>query len=293
MPKQSKTSSAPIDALISLMGDPDPHVWPPVEKQLLKLGGETRDSLWKAAEGDDSSLVRMRAREVLAKIHAEGLTDSFRNWVDPGRPEHDLEEGWFLLTKLEFPGLDEGAYRRKLDEMAADLDPLLQGAGDLDALKVFQRYVHFEKEFRGNVQGYHEAENSYINGLLDRRLGIPISLSSLYLLISRRVGLPFEGISAPGHFLLRYRRDGAGKDPVYIDPFHGGRNLSRKECAAFIRSMGHVAGRELDTPVNNRHILARMCRNLAGIYGASGPAQKAERLIAWIDILGSAGPSNA
>ena len=57
--------------------------------------------------------------------------------------------------------------------------------------------------------------------------------------------------------------------------------------------MGQVVGRELDTPVNNCHILARMCRNLAGIYGSSGPAQKAERLIAWIDILGSAGPSDA
>ena len=266
---------------------------PPVEKQLLKLGGETRDSLWKAAEGGDSSLVRMRAREVLAKLHAETLTDSFRNWVASGRPEHDLEEGWFLLTKLEYPGLDEGAYRRRLDEMAADLDPLLRGVRDLDALKVFQRYIHFEKEFRGNVQGYHEAENSYINCLLDRGLGIPISLASLYLLISRRVGLPFEGIAAPGHFLLRYRRDRAGMDPVYIDAFHGGRNLTRKECAAFLRSMGHVVRRELDTPVNSRHILARMCRNLATIYGASGPAQKTERLIAWIGILESAGPSDA
>ncbi|MFQ5692477.1 MAG: transglutaminase family protein [Nitrospinota bacterium] len=279
------SSSAALEALISLMRDPDPGVWRSVEAQLLSRGEETKGLLREAAQRGEDTLERRRARETLAKIHEGTLTDRLARWVNPGGPEPDLEEGWFLLTRLEFPDLDVERYRRKLDAMAADLDPMLRGAGDLEALRIVRKYVHFDKEFRGNVEGYYDPENSYLNCVLDRGLGIPITLSSLYLLLARRVGLPIEGIAAPGHFLLRYRRDRAGLAPVYVDAFHGGRLLTREECAAFLRSLGHVVRGELETRADHREILARMCRNLIAAYGAAGPAHKGERLARWVDIL--------
>ncbi len=270
------------------MRDPDPRVWRSVEAQFLKLGEATRELLQATADGEENPLVQTRARAVLAKIHEAAVTDRFRLWADPDGPEPELEDGWFLLTELEFPDLDVGLYRRKLDAMAADMDPQLRGAGDMEALRIFQRYLHSDKAFRGNVEHYYEAENSYLNCVLDRGLGIPITLSSVYLLIARRVGLPIEGIAAPGHFLVRYKRDRAGLEPMYIDAYHGGSHLTREECVAFLRSIGHSVRGELDRPVASREILARMCRNLITIYGSAGPAQKSERLTGWLEIIGAA-----
>ncbi|MBI2881057.1 MAG: hypothetical protein HYY21_05690 [Candidatus Tectomicrobia bacterium] len=293
MTRQSSSRTGSLEALISLMRDPDPRVWQSVERQLIKQGEATQKLLEETAERGQDAIARARARAVLGKIHEATLTERLKRWVNPGGPEPDLEEGWFLLTRLEFPDLDAGHYRRKLDAMAADLDPLLRGARDLEALRVLRRYVHVEKEFRGNVQGYSEPENSYINCVLDRRLGIPISLSSVYLSIARRVGLPFDGIAAPGHFLLRYRRDRAGCEPVYVDAFYGGRQLTRKECLAFLRSIGHSVQGELERPAGSREILARMCRNLVAIYGSTGAEHKSERLAAWIDIIQAGTPTDS
>lgn len=289
--KQTKSPHS-MDALISLMRDPDPHVWPFVEEQLLNVGASVRELLQQEAERGENTLAQARARETLGKIHEHWMTDRLRRWVNPGGPDPNLEEGWFLLTRLEYPELNEDNYRNRLDEMAADIDLLLRGVRDLDALKVLQRYLHFDSEFRGNVQGYGEPENSYLNCVLDRKLGIPISLSSLYLLIARRIGLPLEGISAPGHFLVRFRRDRAGAEPVYIDTFHGGRNMSRQECVSFLRTMGYSVQSELDAPVGSRAILARMCRNLIAIYDGSGADQKRDRLLAWENVIQSASPSD-
>ncbi len=287
--KNKKTiSRSSIDALISLMRDPDPHVWLSIEKQLLNLGENILGQLQREADGGKYSIVRLRARETLGKIHEQSMLGRLRRWVDPGGPEPDLEEGWFLLTQLEYPDFNEDHYRRQLDEMAADIDPLLRGAQDIEALKVFQRYLHFESEFRGNVQGYREPENSYINCVLDRKLGIPISLSSLYLLVARRIGLPLEGISAPGHFLVRFRRERTEMEFIYIDTFHGGRNMNHQECLAFLRAMGHSVQNELEKPAGSRAILTRMCQNLIANYDANGAEQKRDRLLAWQEVIQSA-----
>ncbi|MFQ5913350.1 MAG: transglutaminase family protein [Nitrospinota bacterium] len=285
MPKQPSSQSGSLRSLITLMSDPDPRVGQSIEEQLVKRGEETRDLLRETEARGESALVRIRAREVLDKIHEAAVTDRFRLWVNPGGPDPDLEEGWFLLTQLEFPDLDVDHCRRKLDGMAAELDPMLRGARDLEGLRIFQNYLNRKEAFRGNVEAYYEPDNSYINSVLDRRLGIPISLCCVYLLIARRVGLPLEGISGPGHFLLRYRRDRTGREPVYIDAFHGGRHFDRKECVAFLRSIGHSVRHEIERPAASREILARMCRNLIAIYRSAGPVQKSERLIKWLDII--------
>ena len=283
------SQSSSLQALLSLMSDPDPQVWSSIERQLVKRGEKAMRFLRETAEKEKNTLVRLRARAVLAQIHEMSLTNKLKQWLNPGGTEPDLEEGWFLLTELEFPNLDVAHYRRKLDDMAADIDLRLRGAKDMDALRAFQKYIHFDMEFRGNVEGYHQPENSYINCVLDRRVGIPISLSSIYLLIARRVGLPIEGIAAPGHFLLRFRRDRTGREPLYLDPFHGGRHLTQVECLAFLRSKGHYVQNELEMPAGAREILARMCRNLIANYGDSNP-DNSGRLIEWLDIISAGIP---
>jgi regulator of sirC expression with transglutaminase-like and TPR domain len=119
--------------------------------------------------------------------------------------------------------------------------------------------------FRGNAADYGDPRNSYLNQVLDRRLGIPISLSVIFLEIGQRLRLPVAGIGMPGHFIVRV---GAGDDPLYLDLFHGGRTLGLADCQALVQASTGVA--EFDpqwlAPTPPRDIVARMLNNLRGLY---------------------------
>jgi regulator of sirC expression with transglutaminase-like and TPR domain len=122
--------------------------------------------------------------------------------------------------------------------------------------------------FRGNVDNYFDPRNSFLNQVLDRRIGIPITLSVLYLELARRLDLPFVGIGLPGHFIVRYDGDA---EPLYLDPFYGGVPMTQQECRQRIDdiSQGRLAFKPsfLD-PLSPRQILTRMLRNLKAVYVA-------------------------
>jgi regulator of sirC expression with transglutaminase-like and TPR domain len=138
----------------------------------------------------------------------------------------------------------------------------------LDAMKV----VLFREEgFRANEADYYDPRNSFLNEVLDRRLGIPITLSILYVEVARRVGLELLGVGFPGHFLVKCPAVGATPD-LFIDPFNGGDVLAATECVARFQAV--LKGRDFDPsfldPVDTRHILIRMLHNLKKIYVEQG-----------------------
>jgi regulator of sirC expression with transglutaminase-like and TPR domain len=135
-----------------------------------------------------------------------------------------------------------------------------------------------EVGFQGNTEDYYDPRNSFLNDVLDRRLGIPISLSVVYLAVAAHAGLAATGVGLPGHFVVRTERDGRQQ---LLDPFHGGRPLDRAGCEALVAQVRRGAGR-LDprwlAPVTTRQILVRMLMNLKGVYSALG---------AWARALGA------
>jgi regulator of sirC expression with transglutaminase-like and TPR domain len=127
-------------------------------------------------------------------------------------------------------------------------------------------YLFDEQGFHGNQEDYYDPRNSFLNDVLDRKTGLPITLSVLYIEIGRYVGLPIVGVGMPGHFLVAYT---AQPGPFWIDPFHGGEVLSREDCATRLQQ---IYGQSLawhDTylePVSDHNILRRMLYNLKAIY---------------------------
>ena len=119
---------------------------------------------------------------------------------------------------------------------------------------------------RGNADDYADPRNSFLNQVLDRRLGIPISLSVIYLEVGQRLGLPVAGVGMPGHFIVRA---GSDADAVYLDPFHGGRPLTEEDCHELVRSAAGLSG-PFDpawlAPTPPRDIVARMLNNLRAFY---------------------------
>jgi regulator of sirC expression with transglutaminase-like and TPR domain len=178
-----------------------------------------------------------------------------------------LAEAALAIAAEEYPALDPGKYVARLNDLATRVR--IHAPAPVRAATVLMavRTVLFDEErFRGNDEDYYDPRNSFLNEVLDRRLGIPLSLSLLYIEVARRAGLTLQGVAFPGHFLVKYAPPGGTE--VFIDPYNGGEVLSADECVARFKAASHgraVEPRHL-SGVGPRQILARMLHNLKRIY---------------------------
>ncbi len=172
----------------------------------------------------------------------------------------DLARAALLFARDAFPNLDPQLYLNQLDEWAEDVRSAVAGAAD--PIEPLNHFLFDELRFSGNRLFYNDPFNSYLNQVIDRRAGLPITLSVIYLEIGWRLNLPLDGIGLPGHFIVRH----TGPDGVrYIDPFHRGRLLSTVDCQRLVAELsdGQLALQpSMLAPVTARQILARMLNNL-------------------------------
>jgi regulator of sirC expression with transglutaminase-like and TPR domain len=186
-----------------------------------------------------------------------------------GRPDDDLNlaQAALLIAEPEYPGLDIPHYTAMLDRFGKKMRGELAGteAGVPSAQKLLT-VVYEELGFAGNLTDYYDPKNSFLNEVLDRRTGIPISLAIVVLEIASRAGLPVAGVGFPGHFLLRMEAPGG---LILIDPFHG-RLLDADDLRElYTRVIGEPREPDPETlkPTGKIPILLRVLANLRGIYG--------------------------
>jgi regulator of sirC expression with transglutaminase-like and TPR domain len=194
-------------------------------------------------------------------------TERFRRLVEGPEEALALDEGALLIGAHARPDLDVDAYLDRLDELAG-------GCPEATVDGVVGHLFH-HLGFRGNTEDYGDPRNSYLDQVLDRRLGIPITLAVLLIEVGRRVGVPFSGIGLPGHFVVRHE----GVPRVLLDPFEGGRTLTAEDCEERVRRIyGEALAFEpaMLTPVGRRAILARMLANLKQRFTITGDAVGAE-----------------
>jgi regulator of sirC expression with transglutaminase-like and TPR domain len=180
--------------------------------------------------------------------------------------EH-LLEGALAIAWEEYPRMDLGHYREMCDRMVADLQSRLAKINyPLKVIQEINQYLFVEQGFAGNDHDYYDPRNSFINDLLDRRLGIPLTLSLVYMVISDRLGFPMDGISFPGHFIIRPQHPDL---EIFIDPYHKGEILFPEDCAAKLKQLyGYDIPLQPEylEPVSIRRILERLLNNLKMIY---------------------------
>ena len=196
--------------------------------------------------------------------------ERFAQLVSGSEEELDLAEAALLIVQEEHPDLDIIAYLRRLDELAASVRARLpQVPEPADIIHNLNIQLFHEEGLSGNESEYYDPRNSFLNEVLDRKQGIPITLSVIYLEVGRRLGLPLVGVGFPGHFLVKYR--GADGD-VVLDPFAGGATLTREELEQRLRRMYGEANPflaqipQLLAPASKKEILVRMLGNLKGVY---------------------------
>jgi regulator of sirC expression with transglutaminase-like and TPR domain len=152
-----------------------------------------------------------------------------------------------------------------------------------ETVKTLNRYLFTEQGFKGNTKNYYEVENTYLNRVIDRRTGIPISLSIVYLLIGKRLRLPVHGIGMPGHFLVKYESD---RYKIFVDCFNGGALLTEKNCQRFLTEAGYGFDERYLQHSPVRAIISRMIKNLLAIYVKVGDPIRQTRLTKFMEILG-------
>jgi regulator of sirC expression with transglutaminase-like and TPR domain len=189
----------------------------------------------------------------------------FAKMMERDDEEIPLAEAALLIASTEYPELDLPKHLSRLEDMAGQItaDPGRSGLGNVLALNEFL----FEREkFMGNEEEYDDPRNSFLNDVLDRKKGIPITLSLVYMELARRHGLPVEGVSFPGHFLVKYAADSG---EIIIDPFNKGAVMTKQDCEERLKSnFGEDAEfrPEFLEAATNKQILSRMINNLKGTY---------------------------
>lgn len=180
----------------------------------------------------------------------------------------DLVRCALFIARDAYPELDVEGYVGRVGAMAAELRPRCLDQTDLERVHLLNRYLFEEQGFRGSAQEhYYDPRNSYLNEVLERRLGIPITLAVVYLAVGRQLGLDLEGVNFPGHFLVRCALPG---ENVFIDPFMEGRLLDSHGLEDLLRRINRGQAMPLEErflrPATPRQILARMLRNLKQIH---------------------------
>src|SRR5262249_30378444 len=159
----------------------------------------------------------------------------------------NLAEAALLMATEQYPNLNGPHYLAILDDIARMVSPAVGSArSPRDIILALNGIMFLEIGFRGNAENYYDPRNSYLNEVLDRRLGIPITLSLVYMEVAKRIGFQLHGVGMPGHFIVKHR---AGSGEIFIDPFNAGRIMDERGCGNLVAEMSggkpHIRPRQL------------------------------------------------
>lgn len=260
-------------AILRLLDDESEFVRRSVARELERHPKEGEIFLRKVSEGEDEGLA-MSARALLEHL----------GWVDGVKPflqfirslKYELETGWLLLDRVAYPTLDVSGTLAFLDEVARRCGELLTPPNSArERCMIMNRVIFHEYGFHGATKDFADPENSFLHKVVERRRGLPITLSAIYLLVARRMEFELEPIGLPGRFMVGYFGD---ERPFYVDAWSGGRIREVGELEAFLNLEG-VPAEECSgalLPVTSAETLIRACRNLTFQYKEAGDTANAK-----------------
>jgi len=273
-------SETEIRSLVSLLDEQDSGNLDLVQRQILELGAPALPFLDELRGRCDPELAA-RADALARQLHFRDLREAFHKLAVS--PALGLEEGVWLIMRFGYPGSDPAVYSGWLDTLAGQIRRSLPpGSDTTQAIQHLNNQLFGVMGFSGNEKHYYDPENSYLNRVIESRCGIPVSLSVLYLLISRRLDLPTYGVATPGHFLVGLR---LGSGASYLDAYNRGRIMTLLEVQRMLVRSGYEFRPEFMTPAPARDILIRMMRNLISIYQKEARTDRAEMLSSLVEIL--------
>jgi regulator of sirC expression with transglutaminase-like and TPR domain len=207
------------------------------------------------------------------------------------RDDFALDQAALMIGAWEYPQRDLDEYREMLDAISARALPDVRAAETgIARARAISDHLFDRLGYTGNVDDYYDPRNSFLCDVIERRMGIPISLSVVYLEIARRVGVLAQGVNFPGHFIVRVAIEDAW---LFLDPFSGGRALTPSDLEALLRKTttpNAVLEPSVIAAASKRQIVARILVNLAGIYGRNGDLVRSLDVLERLAILEPSNP---
>lgn len=273
-----------FEYLLKLLDDEDEKIYTSIKERFLSYGEPSVNFLKKYLK-DENEIIKERAGEIISILRFDETENRFKKLV-LNEKENLLEEGIFLIASFGYPEINMNDYKGKLDKMAQDIEARLtmintdiRAIPPLDVLNTINNYLFVEKLFKGNTEKFFETDNSYINRVIDTKNGIPISLSIIYILLAKRIGIPIHGINLPGHFIIKYSDE---RDEFFIDPFNKGVTISKNDAAEFIKKIGMESDKLENIPylkkTSDTEILLRVMRNLLELFKEKKEILKHEQM---------------
>lgn len=266
-----------IESLIYLLDDPDPYIQSEVKNRLFELGENAVPILDEHKSNSTDKKERDLIDEIIRWITYSSVEEDFMDVLENGLKDlRQLEKAVFTLARFNNPTLRINDYRKKLDryaeQIAADVSYSLS---ETKKMHIVLKLVFTQLGFSGSTSDYYSPENSYLNRVMDRRQGLPISLALIVLFIGRRLDLPFRGVGMPIHFMLMYE---AKQEKIMIDPFDHGKVVTCNQCYYFLKQNGVSPKSEHFKPATPSEILSRVIRNLINSYEKKDQLNQAESL---------------
>jgi len=277
-------SKTEIESLIYLLEDPDPEVQFIVENRLRELGENAVPLLDQFRTQTNNDSERATINEIIHKITFGTLYEDFSDLLDEGmNTRRQLEKASFVLARFGNPTLRTGEYQRKLDRLAGEIHGTIASqSSETQRMHTLLRYVFRELRFRGDDKDYHNPDNAFLDRVIDRRKGLPISLSLIVIFIAQRLDLPFFGVDMPIHFMLVFE---GMEGEVLIDPFDGGTIVSYDQCHYFLKKNGVEPRPGHFKRTGELEILTRSLRNLIHSYTKVKNEKKVKDLQALLQLI--------
>jgi len=272
-----------LNALISLLDDPDETIFEQINSQILTQGSKIVIELELAWENSKSNLQQQRIENLIQKIQFSETAISLNNWINSGGK--DLLEGALIIAKYQFPDLNEKKIYAFIEQLKQDiwieLNPNLTALEQVRVINHILFEVHY---FVGNNTDFHHPHNSFINMVLESKRGNPLSLSIIYTILAQKLAMPIYGINLPQHFILAYMGgesayglydlDKNKEVLFYINAYSKGTIFNRNEVEVYLQQLKLSQSDNYFYPCNNIEMIKRMLNNLIFAFEKIGNLSK-------------------
>ena len=283
-----------IVSLINLLDDPDENIFQHVQDKLIQIGIDAipyLESSWE--ENKYTGLFQERIETLIDTIQFNQIKEDLNDW---NNSENNILDGWILLTKWQFPGINESIIKGEIEEIKNDIWIEIKGKQTAqEKILTFNKVFYTNYKFQGNTKNYHSPINSFIHTVLETKHGNPLSLAILYSTIAQMLHIPIYGVNLPNHFILAYVESDLRSNDFknlnrkdilfYINAFSNGSILNEKDIHSFLKQLKIEPNESFYIPCSYKTILLRIITNLISSYQQLGNIKKVEQLILLKEIL--------
>ena len=273
-----------IESLMLLLGDPDPFVQEQVQLRFMELGNRAITILDQIRVETKNKEEKKRAKDVLYKLTFTSLKEDFAELLLEGIGNRaQLERAVITLARFGNPTLRESEYVKKLDYFADMIRSSLRyNRSEREEMQTFMKFIFEDLNFRGDNKDYHNPANGFIDQVIERRKGLPISLSLVAMFIARRLQLPVFGVNMPIHFMLAFVGE---KEEQLIDPYDQGAEVSYDQCYFFLKKNNVTPKPDHFKMASDLNILARCIRNLMHSYERNEEHERVRDLKSLLELV--------